>query len=106
MKSVVLTAVPDGVVTVIRPEPPAGTVVIIFVAVDALTVAFEAPKVTLSFESNGSKLVPTIVTPVPGPPMTGVNPVIVGAAELPTVNGDALVTESSGVVIIISPVVA
>src|SRR5262249_51414854 len=65
---------------------------------------------TLSFalllEGITSKFVPAMVTAVPTVPMTGVKPVIVGAAGLSTVKVVLLVAEPVGVVTLIAPVVA
>ena len=52
-------------------------------------------------------MVPLTVTAVPGVPMVGVNPVMVGTpVEAVTVKGALLVAEPLGVVTLIEPVVA
>lgn len=71
-----------------------------------LTTAGRVLNVTLLFEGVVSKLVPVMVTAVPGVPMVGVNPVIVGALLEATVNGVLLTAEPLGVMTLIGPVVA
>ena len=95
-------------VTEIRPEVPlGGTLAGILVAVAELIGARAMLNLTLSFAAVVSKLVPVIVTAVPGVPMVGVNPVIVGApVEAVTVNESILVAEPAGAVTVIGPVVA
>ena len=76
---------------------------------DALvTVEFTMLNVERSLAATVSKLVPLIVTAVPGVPIVGVNPVIVGAAGLPvvTVKDVVVVAEPNGDVTVTTPVVA
>jgi hypothetical protein len=76
MKSVLLVAVPPGVVTRIRPEVAlAGTVAVICVAEFTVNVAARLLNVTAVAPV---KFVPVIVTTVPGGPAVGANEVIVG----------------------------
>jgi hypothetical protein len=88
-KSIWLTNVPPGAETAIRPDPvPAGTEVVKLVLVDAVTIDDPRLKRTLLFGAMGSKLVPTIVTPVPATPIDGETLLTVGIpALLPTVKG-------------------
>lgn len=61
----------------------------------------------LFLDGTVSKFVPVTVTAVPGVPILGVNPVIVGApVELVTVNTELLAAEPLGEVTAIGPVVA
>jgi len=55
------------------------------VAVAEVTVEFTILKVARSLSAIVSKLAPLMVTAVPGVPIVGVNPVIVGAPGLPVV---------------------
>ena len=107
-KSDVLVALPNGVVTEIRPEPACGTLAPMLVPVDDVTVPFTILNAARSFATTVSKLVPLIVTAVPGTPIVGVNPLMVGAPAGPvvTVNELELVTEPIGDVTDIVPVVA
>ena len=59
---------------------PAGTVTVTLVAVDAVTVAPVAPKNTILLPVVVLKLVPVIVTDVPGAALIGLKDVIVGEA--------------------------
>jgi hypothetical protein len=106
-KSGPLIAVPVGVVTERRPDPvPPGTVVPTLVVVASVAHDRARPlKMTLSFAGLGSKLVPAIVTAVPGVPIVGVKLVIVGASDA-TVNTATLVADPVGEVTPIGPVVA
>ena len=103
-----LTAVPDGVVTEIRPKPIAkGTLVEMVVLVVALTVARAMLNFTLLLAGVVSKFVPVIVTGVPGVPLVGLKPVIVGGPpEAVTVKAALLVADPAGAVTAIGPVVA
>src|ERR1700728_4599486 len=78
LKAVLLLPFPDGVTTLILPvTAPSGTVTLIFVAVLLSMVAATPPMVTLIAPL---RLVPLMVTTVPGGPEAGVKLVIVGAA--------------------------
>src|SRR5689334_18594224 len=94
-KSVVVTADPAGVATVMGPDPAdgIGAVRLVAVAVDTLMKARFA--VTRSLPAIGSKLVPVIVTGVPATRTAGVKLVIVGApvGAAVTVNVSALVAD-------------
>src|SRR5215217_2447120 len=106
-KSALLTALPAGVVTEIRPDvPPVGTLAPMLMAVAVLTCAKVLLKTTRLFAAVASKLVPLMVTAVPAVPMFGVKLVIVGVAEAVTVNGVLLVARPIGVLTVIEPVVA
>lgn len=100
LKFVELVAVPSGVVTVIGPVvAPAGTAAVIFV--EELIVKTAA--VPLNFPGVAQvKLVPLIVTDVPGGPVLGLNEVIFGV----TVKLEPLVAVPPGVVSAMAPVVA
>jgi hypothetical protein len=95
-----LVAVPDGVVTAIGPVvAPLGTVAVIFVPELTVKVA----DVPWNFTAVAPvKLVPSIVTEVPGAPLVGLNEVIFGL----TVKFVELVAVPDGVVTVILPVVA
>jgi len=106
-KSSALVAFPNAVATDIRPDPvPVGTVATRDAPVEALTVERPLLNSTLFFQGVGLKFVPVIVTDVPGVPIAGVNPVIVGALVGPTVKTSALVAEPDGAVTPITPVLA
>src|SRR5712692_1136027 len=106
-KSPLLTAVPAGVTTEMRPEvPPVGTLVEILVDVAELTGVRVILKEVLSLADTVSKLAPLTVTAVPEVPIVGVNPLIVGAVEVVTVKEVLLVTDPAGVPTLIGPVVA
>jgi len=103
----VLTALPNPVVTEIRPDPvKVGTALEREVEVAAEALAGVILKRTLFALGVVWKLVPVIVTGVPAVPIVGVKPVIVGAAELLIVNTLALVAEPPGVDTPIEPVLA
>lgn len=106
-KSATLVAWPAGVAMAICPEVAVvGTVALTCVLVALVTAPREPLNDTLSFATI-SKFVPVSATEVPGAPIVGVNPVIVGAPELAaTVKTPLLVTEPEGVVTVIGPVVA
>ena len=107
-KSAVLRACPFGVDTVSRPDvPPPGTVgdntVVVAVVIGAC-IRLKRSRLSVGW---GSKFVPFTVTAVPGVPMVGAKPEIVGVPFVPaTVNGVALVDEPPGAVTLIVPVVA
>ena len=102
MKLEALTAVPAGVVTEILPVlAPFGTVAEMLVADVTVKVALLLPNFTAVAPV---KFVPVIVTTVPTRPLSGVNPVIVGAATI--VKELALAAVPPGVVTMIGPVVA
>src|SRR5713101_21033 len=107
-KSELLTAFPADVATEIRPDVAvSGTVVEMLVEVAEVTVAKALLNLVLSFAAT-SKFVPEIVVAVPGVPIVGVNPEIVGAPlafEAVTVKEVELVAVPFGVVIAIGPVV-
>jgi len=107
-KSALLIALPLLVVTKIRPEPVAGgAVALIDVIVEELTGRIDRLSRARILLGRGSKLVPEIVTAVPGVPMVGVKPVIVGAPlSVVTVKTEALVAEPLEMVTPIEPVVA
>lgn len=66
-------------VTEILPvEAPAGTVVVIVVAVELVTTAGVPLKLTTLLDALALKLVPVIVTVVPATPALGLNPVMTG----------------------------
>ena len=97
---------PAGVVSEIRPEvAPLGTVVVIVVAVAAVTMERVPLKATRLPDVVLSKFVPAILTVVPVAPMAGVKLVMVGTSE-PIVNGMLLETVPADVVTVISPLVA
>ena len=84
-----LVAVPDGVVTVIAPvAAPAGTVAVICVDELTVKVAVVPPKRTAVAPV---KFVPVITTDVPGAPLVGEKPVIVGGVGAVTSKLPALV---------------
>jgi hypothetical protein len=88
LKSVVLVAVPPGVVTVILPSvAPVGTVAVIWV--DEFTVNTVAATPLNLTAVAPVKFVPAITTEVPTGPEVGVKLVIVGTAA-PTVKLVAL----------------
>ena len=106
-KSALLTALPLGVATEIRPEPVNdGTEVEILVAVAELTKADMTLNLTRSLVGAVSKFVPLIVTAVPAVPIVGVKLVMVGSIDALTVKGVLLVAEPAGVVTAINPEVA
>ena len=95
-----------AVVSEIRPDlAPAGTLVVIDVAVAAVTTERVPLKVTRLPEGVVSKLLPERLTVVPAAPMFGVKLVMIGASE-PTVNGTLLEAVPAAVVTEIKPVVA
>lgn len=107
-KSALLVAEPNGVLTLMRPEPATvGTEVAIEVLVDEETFARVLLNFTLLFMPPAWKLVPVTVTGVAGVPMFGVKPMIVGApVKEVTVKTELLAAEPPGEVTPISPVVA
>ena len=79
-KSAVLTALPFGVATEIRPEPVRpGTVVLRLVVVADVTAEALLLNLRLFLDGTVSKFVPSTVTAVPEVPTLGLKPVIVGA---------------------------
>lgn len=89
-------------VTVISPVvAPAGTVVVMEVAVEAVTVALVPFMVTAG---DAPKLVPVMITFAPTAPLAGLNPVMVGAGK--TVKFEALKTVIPFTVREINPVPA
>jgi hypothetical protein len=107
-KSPVLTTFPEGAVTVICEEVAAvGTVAPILVAVEEETKASVRLNRTALFAGVIEKFVPLTVTAVPGVPIVGLNPVIVGAEDAAvTVKDAVLVAEPPGAITWIVPVVA
>jgi hypothetical protein len=94
-------------VTVIFPEEAGeGTLVWMVVGLTELTTAGLVLNLTLLLPATGWKLIPVIVTAVPGVPIEGVNPVIVGALPAATTKEAPLVADPFGVVTLIGPVVA
>jgi hypothetical protein len=91
-----------------RPEvPPPGTVGESTVEVAVAIAARVTLKKSWLSVARGSKFVPLTVTAVPGVPIPGVKPVIVGAPlVLVTVKEVALVAEPPGAVTLMVPVVA
>jgi hypothetical protein len=74
-----LVAVCPATVTLIGPvAAPVGTLVVIEVVLELVTVAVTPLKLTLLAEGVVLKFVPEIVTDVPIPPVVGVKPAIVG----------------------------
>ena len=83
VKFVVLVAVPPWVVTLIGPVVvPEVTMAVRLVTEAEVTVAVTPLNLTSFLLASGSKLVPVIVTAVPGRPLLGVKLVIVGAATV------------------------
>ena len=103
-----LTTVPPGVPTVIRPEPvTVGTAVVRLVVVAADALAPPRLNVRRSLAGSVSKFVPLTVTLAPATPTVGVKDAIVGApVTAPTVNALALVAEPPGAMRWMVPVVA
>ncbi len=100
VKVPILVAMPPGVVTVIVPVAPLPSVAVIEVVL--LTVkdlAAVPPKATAVAPK---KLLPVMVTTVPGVPLLGVNDVMIGAEK--KVKTPLLVAVPPGVVIMIAPV--
>jgi len=77
VKSVSLSAVPSGVVTVTFPVAPSPTMAVIWVSESTVKLAASVPP---NLTSVPVKLVPVMVTSVPVPPDVGLNDVMVGAA--------------------------
>src|SRR4029453_4600990 len=107
-KSAVLCARPFGVDTVSRPDvPPPGTVGDNTVVVAGVMGGGIRLKKSRLSGGWGAKFVPFTVTAVPGVPMVGAKPEIVGVPFAPaTVKGVALVEEPPGAVTLSVPVVA
>jgi hypothetical protein len=83
---VLLVAVPEGEVTLIGPVvAPTGTLVTIWFAVTAVTVAATPLKVTVFCAAVELKAVPKIVTSVPTGPLFGVNSMTEAWEEFPRV---------------------
>jgi hypothetical protein len=103
VKSVLLVAVPPGVVTATRPVvAPEGTVARICIP---FTVKLAAMPLNVTAVAP-ARLVPLMVTDVPTGPLVGVKLLIVGAGPAVTVNEDELVAVPPGVVTVSTPVVA
>jgi hypothetical protein len=106
-KSGVLIAFPNGVDNEMRPEVArGGTLVFRFELVALATGESVLLNLSASLMVDVWKFVPETDTGVPGLPILGVNPVIVGPPEAPTVNGWLLDVEPAGVITLIGPVVA
>ena len=100
-------AVPFGVVTEIWPEPATGVVLLSVVLLAELTTPLIVSKESLLFAAAVSNPDPVTVTGVPGAPIAGLKPVMLGAPGAdPTVNEPELVADPAGDVTIIGPVVA
>ena len=104
VKVAALVAVPPGVTTAIGPlVAPAGTVVVIVVALTTVNVGCDVPlKVT---PVAPVRLVPVMVTAAPTMPLVGVKPVTVGTGSV-TVKLVALVAVPPGVTTVTGPLVA
>lgn len=86
VKSVAEVAVTPATATVIFPDvAPAGTVVVMLVAVDAVTVAAVPLNVTVLSAGVVLKFVPVMVTVAPTTPDVGVKLVMVGSVKAGTV---------------------
>jgi hypothetical protein len=95
-----LVDVPDGVVTLMVPVvAPAGAVAVIWVSELTLKVALTPLNFT---DVAPVKLVPVIVTEVPGVPLVGLKLVMLGS----TLKPEALKAVPAGLVTLISPEVA
>src|SRR5262245_14870173 len=107
-KSAVLTAVPAGVATVMRPDvPPAGAVALSAVGDAPWTGASDVLKNTLFVALSGAKSAPAIAVSVaPAVPTVGVNPVMRGATSDVTTNAVLLDADPPGLVTRMDPVVA
>jgi hypothetical protein len=74
--------VPPALVTITAPLlPPAGAVVVMEVALAAVTTAAVPLNLTVLLAAVGSKLVPVMVTGVPAVPLKGLREVMVGACR-------------------------
>ena len=105
MKSVVLVAVPPGVVTAIGPVvAPAGTVDVIWVSEFTVNVVAAVPQNVTA--DAPVKPVPVITTDVPTGPLVGLNDVMVGTGDGVTSKFVALVPVPSESVTAIGPSVA
>jgi hypothetical protein len=106
VKSKVLVAVSEFAVTEILPlAAPGGTVVVMLVAVDAVTVAAVPLKLAELFDGVVLKLVPVMVTVVPTSPLAGAKPVMVGGG-ITTVKSEVLMAVREFTVTEILPVEA
>jgi hypothetical protein len=105
VKSVELLMVTPLVVTVIGPVvAPLGTVTVILVVVDEVTVAVTPLNLTTLLAAVVLKFVPVIITVAPGAPLDGVKPVNVGVGN--TVKLVAVVIATPFTIIDIGPVTA
>jgi len=87
-----LVAVCDPMLTVIEPPPtgaPVGTVTVNDVELPPVTIAATLLNFTILFVAGVVKLKPLMVTVVPGIPLAGEKPVMMGVV---TVNDPVLVT--------------
>lgn len=105
IKLVALVMVTPLTLIVILPvDAPTGTITVILVGVDPVTIAATSLNFTIFSESVSLKLVPAIVTIAPAAPLKGLKSVIVGVGI--TVKSEALVTVIPFKVKEILPVVA
>jgi hypothetical protein len=105
IKLVALVMVTPLTLIVILPvDAPTGTITVILVGVDPVTIAVTSLNFTIFSESVSLKLVPEIVTIAPAAPLKGIKSVIVGVGN--TVKSDVLVTVIPFNVKEILPVVA
>ena len=106
VKLVALIAVLPATVTVITPVvAPAGTVVVMDVAVLDVDVASVPLNRTVLLPGVALKFVPVMVTVVPIGPVVGVKKVMVGSVGAPTVKSVALCTVTQFTVTEIFPVI-
>lgn len=101
--------IPPGVFSEMCPEPALFGTIIVKLEDDAElgTAAGVAFIISRSLAGVESKFAPAIATAVPGAAICGVNESMRGApVELVTVNGLALVTDATGAVTVIAPVIA
>lgn len=90
VKLAALLIVTPLVVTAIIPDPaPEGTVVVILVAFEEVTVALIPLNATVG---EGLKFVPVMITIAPGAPLAGLNPVIAGVGRTVKIPGLETVT--------------
>jgi hypothetical protein len=105
VKSFELVMVTPLVVTVIGPVvAPLGTVTVMLVVVDEITVALTPLNLTTLLTAVVLKFVPVIITVAPGAPLDGVKPVKVGIGN--TVKLVAVVIATPFTIIDIGPVIA
>ena len=100
-----MAILPPTVTEIFPVVAPVGTVVVMEVAVLAVTTVVVPLNATVLLTGVGSKFVPVMVTVVPTGPAAGVNEVIVGSGAV-TVKLVALVAVFPATVTVIAPVVA